>query len=783
MSFSYRKLLSRGLIFVLLALLLIGSGIALRYIWLKPSSQSQLSAFPFFQKGMVYANWSKEGYLSFASDDSLKELARTNTEWVALTVTWYQDKYNSTEIKPTHRSPSDESLLHAIRKIRDLGMSIMLKPQLDISDTSEGKWRGEIEFNNPADWQLWFDNYRDFIVHYVEIANAENIEIFCLGTELTSSTLNHPEEWRKLISHIRDIYKGYLTYAANWYEEFANIAFWDLLDYAGVDPYFPLTETKTPSVEELKRAWQPWVRQLEEWQEKIKKPVIFTEVGYKACEGTADNPWEHLPRGKLDIQTQANCYQALFETFFYKKWLWGIYWWYWQVSINPRLSLTRGFPARGKPAEEILTKWYSRPDPRIKKAGKPKVLKKGLGNKYNSFSVAVATDAEAAISTTKVTTSSSDSPDTSAVTAATPAPTATATNTATTTATTTKTSGASVSNPGKTDSTQKVPVKTSDFPLWQKGMCYVTWNKDSFKNISSDESLSQLKSLGVEWVSLSPTWYQEKYNSLAIQPNTKTPSDESLIHAIKKIHELGMKVMLKPHLDLLDQSGGRWRGQIEFGSDQDWDSWFKSYSDFILHYAKMAKDEGVEIYCIGTELTCPAVSQPDRWRQLIKEIRNIYCGRLTYAANWYDEYFKIEFWDLLDYVGLDPYFPLIEKDRPSFEEIKASWKLWEGLLEEWQAKIKKPVIFPEVGYKSSTGTTDQPWLAMPGKEVDLELQRDCYLALLEIFWNKPWFYGIYWWYWGTHPKMGGKFDRGFTPKNKPAQDVIKDWYYKPAPRS
>jgi len=73
-------------------------------------------------------------------------------------------------------------------------------------------------------------------------------------------------------------------------------------------------------------------------------------------------------------------------------------------------------------------------------------------------------------------------------------------------------------------------------------------------------------------------------------------------------------------------------------------------------------------------------------------------------------------------------------------------------------------------------------LSLPGKDVDLRLQQDCYRAVLEIFWNKPWFYGLYWWYWGTSPRMGGETNRGFIPQNKPAEKTIKEWYGKPSPQ-
>ena len=54
----------------------------------------------------------------------------------------------------------------------------------------------------------------------------------------------------------------------------------------------------------------------------------------------------------------------------------------------------------------------------------------------------------------------------------------------------------------------------------QKGMCYITWNKDSFASHYSDRSLEKLASLGVEYLAICPTHYQQKYNSTEINPLT-----------------------------------------------------------------------------------------------------------------------------------------------------------------------------------------------------------------------------------------------------------------------
>jgi hypothetical protein len=171
------------------------------------------------------------------------------------------------------------------------------------------------------------------------------------------------------------------------------------------------------------------------------------------------------------------------------------------------------------------------------------------------------------------------------------------------------------------------------------------------------------------------------------------------------------------------------------------------------------------------------------WKTIIiPPIRSAYKGPLTYAANWHDEYQYVKFWDKMDYVGIDAYFPLSDKKIPTYEEIKAGWDPWVKNIEEFQKKVNKPIIFPEVGYCSADGITKMPWEEAVGRSTNMKLQEDCYRAIFEIFWPKEWFYGVYWWKWGTNKKLGGPGNRSFTPQNKPAQNLVREWYKKPAPK-
>ena len=90
-------------------------------------------------------------------------------------------------------------------------------------------WRSNINFENTNDWTSWFADYRKNMIHYALMAEKTNVDLLCIGTELKSSLKHIPEKWLSLIKEIRAIYKGKITYAANWDDSFQFTAFWNAL--------------------------------------------------------------------------------------------------------------------------------------------------------------------------------------------------------------------------------------------------------------------------------------------------------------------------------------------------------------------------------------------------------------------------------------------------------------------------------------------------------------------------------------------------------------------------
>lgn len=314
----------------------------------------------------------------------------------------------------------------------------------------------------------------------------------------------------------------------------------------------------------------------------------------------------------------------------------------------------------------------------------------------------------------------------------------------------------------------------------QKGMSYVTWDRTGFSSRFSDESLVRLAELGVEYIAVCITWYQDRHDSTDIRRTDRTPTIRSTRHLINKAHSLGLKVMLKPHVDLIDKIDGTyWRGDIGFYNDDDWNEWFDNYNDYILRYARLAERMDVALFCVGTELAF-ASQKTEKWRELISEVRDIYSGEIVYAANW-DEYKSVKFWDDLDYVGIDAYFPLTYENSPTVEDLKKGWNRWINEIESWlhHQNVDRQVIFTEIGYASTPHAPSSPWQGGTHGNAEPEIQEKCYRAFFETVWHKPWLAGVYWWKWNTNKRAGGVYNRQFTPQNKPAERVLEISYNTP----
>lgn len=296
---------------------------------------------PFCPKGSFQK---KEAYESF--DNLVKN---TGANFIILVPNGLQETPQSEEISySSYATLSDEELIQMIDYIHDAGLSIALKPTVNCMN---GTWRAHINFFDkdvPCEpkWRNWFASYTKFQLHYAKIAEETGCEMFIAGCEMVMSE-RRSNEWRKLISDIRKVYHGPVTYNTDKYQE-DNITWWDCVDYICSSGYYPTND------------WEKELDRIEQVVKKFQKPFFFAECGCMSTEGSSRVPNDWSVHGEVNLQEQADWYTAMFEACRKRKWVEGFCLWDWPWKQYPenKADSNCGYNIYAKPAQEVVKKYY-----------------------------------------------------------------------------------------------------------------------------------------------------------------------------------------------------------------------------------------------------------------------------------------------------------------------------------------------------------------------------------------------------------------------------------------
>jgi len=300
-----------------------------------------------------------------------------------------------------------------------------------------------------------------------------------------------------------------------------------------------------------------------------------------------------------------------------------------------------------------------------------------------------------------------------------------------------------------------------------RGMAFGLFSRGESSYIRAQ--LDEMRGLGVDSVSLVVPKATPDTRSLTfVDDRWATPSDDAVRTAARLAHERGVRVMLFPLVHVQKLDTGEWRGTIQ---PPDWGRWFQAYGELILHYAKLAEAESIEVLSIGSEL-CSSEAHETEWRELIARVRGAYHGKVLYSANW-DHYRDVRFWDALDFVGVNAYFRLSAAPEPSVAELTAGWTGPRDALISWARHEGRPLLITEVGYPSRVGAADDPWDYTAERPADLDLQRRCYRAFVDAWSGVRELRGAFFYLWWGE---GGAGDRNYTPRGKPAAAELTRWF-------
>jgi hypothetical protein len=265
------------------------------------------------------------------------------------------------------------------------GLSVVIRPLIDfLPDATSAMLTSNGNTYTDPDWRVYYNagtvaqgisflqSYEQTVLlPLAQVAQNVGAQVFDIGTEIDQFTgPAYQAEWDTIISDVKAIYTGKLTYSAigdddlsPWaYGNYADanitnpapvgtgdittqVSFWNKLDYVGIDEYSALSNLNdtaqngsTPTLQQLVNAWeQPFTddgngtptdttadqtngQSLIQYYESIAtatgKPLLFTELGYNSAPDAASQPFftnDSNNPAYYDPALQAELYQAFFQ--------------------------------------------------------------------------------------------------------------------------------------------------------------------------------------------------------------------------------------------------------------------------------------------------------------------------------------------------------------------------------------------------------------------------------------------------------------------------------------
>ena len=296
-----------------------------------------------------------------------------------------------------------------------------------------------------------------------------------------------------------------------------------------------------------------------------------------------------------------------------------------------------------------------------------------------------------------------------------------------------------------------------------------------------DRTLAETTKLGAGWVAVTPFGRVADLSGAGIDLTFEAPfhdNRESIRRAITMAHARGLKVMLVPHLWV--ESGG-WRAEIDPKTDAGWTRWAESYQKFVRTWARVAEETGAEMFSAGVELrSWVTTARAPSFAAILREIRGIYGGILTYSANWDDVDQTVILGDL-DVIGINAFYPLAERNGAEEAELRKGGERVRAKVHDLAEAWHRPVMFTEVGYTTRPDPAIRPWEwpdAMKGVKVDEYAQALAYHGLLAPLLDEPDFAGFFVWRVYSDPNdVSQEAEWGFSPRGKLAELVVRDAFH------
>ena len=316
---------------------------------------------------------------------------------------------------------------------------------------------------------------------------------------------------------------------------------------------------------------------------------------------------------------------------------------------------------------------------------------------------------------------------------------------------------------------------------------------NGFGSQAAERSLSQARLDGVDSVAL--VFYGSAEGSLAELAGTRAGGalaasvrDLELATCAARASRSGLSVGLRP--ELLASRSGTWRAAVVSSTSPSLAAFFADYRSFLVHCALLAELCDADLVCIGgslLEVTASAADNPfsaghaperrEGWRGLIRAARGAFSGGLTYAAGSIEEARAIEFWDELEWLGIDLFDSLAVPprwgERPMSDRLPA--RIWAQLTRalDLAGERRKRLLVTAIGFAASQEAWRRPEERF-GKPDALEQAR-LYAGLAQVVRalarDRAELAGLFVWNWLTEPALAP--ERAFAPQGRPAEGELE----------
>jgi hypothetical protein len=268
----------------------------------------------------------------------------------------------------------ETQLLSILQAARSTGLKVFLNPfgwpKPGLSDTSPSAHSAEW-------WQAYEQQWRPIQLYYADIAARSGAEMLGVAMwpnlwSLSASEISVVDPLaRALLADVRRVYKGAICVPYNpfgdqtWNPPLTVYADADYLCAVAWDSWpFRLSESRTPGVSEMRQAFGNGVDQyLLRGSRRWAKPVVLMQIAASSFDGSVigDPNWEDQlyyyednPAVRLDLQEQADAYEAMLSVALRRGWIAGVY----SFNYNYWDSMDKAPSIRAKPAERVVAKWY-----------------------------------------------------------------------------------------------------------------------------------------------------------------------------------------------------------------------------------------------------------------------------------------------------------------------------------------------------------------------------------------------------------------------------------------